>query len=146
MYKIMTPGPTQVAEDVRMARSRECTNPDLDESFVEFYKETCEKISQLLHTKNETLILGGEGILGLEAACASLTEPGDKVLGPDNGIFGAGFAAVTLCYTAERITWPRAAPSSRRWMRASRAVRSPDRDSSHSRSRHSSASVRRLEL
>ena len=61
MYKIMTPGPTQVAENVRMARSRECTNPDLDESFVEFYKETCEKISQLLHTKNETLILGGEG-------------------------------------------------------------------------------------
>ena len=28
MYKIMTPGPTQVAENVRLARSRECTNPD----------------------------------------------------------------------------------------------------------------------
>ena len=68
MYKIMTPGPTQVAENVRLARSRECTNPDLDENFVEFYKETCEEISRLLHTDNETLILGGEGILGLEAA------------------------------------------------------------------------------
>ena len=94
----MTPGPTQVAENVRMARSRECTNPDLDVSFVEFYKETCEKISQLLHTKNETLILGGEGILGLEAACASLTEPGDKVLVLDNGIFGAGFADFVSMY------------------------------------------------
>ena len=50
MYKIMTPGPTQVAENVRLARSRECTNPDLDASFVEFYKETCEEISRLLHT------------------------------------------------------------------------------------------------
>ena len=59
MYKIMTPGPTQVAENVRMARSRECTNPDLDESFVEFYKETCEKISRLLKT-GKLLILGGE--------------------------------------------------------------------------------------
>lgn len=98
MYKIMTPGPTQVAENVRMARSRECTNPDLDVSFVEFYKENCEKISQLLHTKNETLILGGEGILGLEAACASLTEPGDKVLVLDNGIFGAGFADFVSMY------------------------------------------------
>ena len=48
MYKIMTPGPTQVAENVRLARSLECTNPDLDEDFVEFYKETCEKISALL--------------------------------------------------------------------------------------------------
>lgn len=51
MYKIMTPGPTQVAENVRLARSKECTNPDLDTDFVEFYKETCEEISRLLHTR-----------------------------------------------------------------------------------------------
>lgn len=94
----MTPGPTQVGEQVRKARSLECTNPDLDESFVEFYKETCEKISRLLDTKNETLILGGEGILGLEAACASLTEPGDQVLVLDNGVFGKGFADFVSLY------------------------------------------------
>ena len=34
MYKVMTPGPTQVKENVRMARSLVCTNPDLDEDFV----------------------------------------------------------------------------------------------------------------
>ena len=98
MYKIMTPGPTQVAENVRLARSRECTNPDLDENFVEFYKETCKKISHLLHTDNETLILDGEGILGLEAACASMTEPGDRVLVLDNGIYGKGFADFVSMY------------------------------------------------
>lgn len=98
MYKIMTPGPTQVLENVRRARSLECTNPDLDADFVEFYKETCELISSLLHTKNETLILDGEGILGLEAACASLTEPGDKVLVLDNGIYGKGFADFVSIY------------------------------------------------
>ena len=98
MYKIMTPGPTQVAENVRLARSLECTNPDLDEDFVEFYKETCEKISALLHTSNETLILSGEGILGLEAAIASMTEPGDKVLVLDNGIYGKGFADFVSMY------------------------------------------------
>lgn len=98
MYKIMTPGPTQVKENVRLARARECTNPDLDETFVEFYKETCELISSLLHTKNETLILDGEGILGLEAACASLTESGDKVLVLDNGIYGKGFADFVSMY------------------------------------------------
>lgn len=98
MYKIMTPGPTQVRENVRNARSLVCTNPDLDENFVEFYKETCEQISRLLHTGNETLILGGEGILGLEAACASITEPGDKVLVLDNGVFGKGFADFVSMY------------------------------------------------
>lgn len=98
MYKIMTPGPTQVAENVRHARSLACTNPDLDETFCTFYKETCELISRLLHTENETLILDGEGILGLEAACASLTEPGDKVLVLDNGIYGRGFADFVTMY------------------------------------------------
>lgn len=98
MYKLMTPGPTQVPEQVRIARSLECTNPDLDVSFVEFYRETAQLISRLLHTDNETLILGGEGILGLEAACASLTEPGDRVLVLDNGIYGKGFADFVSMY------------------------------------------------
>ncbi len=98
MYKIMTPGPTQVKEHVRQARARVCTNPDLDETFVEYYRETCELISRLLHTSNETLILGGEGILGLEAACASLTEPGDRVLVLDNGVFGKGFVDFVSMY------------------------------------------------
>ncbi|MEY8516417.1 alanine--glyoxylate aminotransferase family protein [Lachnospiraceae bacterium 29-84] len=98
MYKLMTPGPTQVKENVRLARALECTNPDLDETFVEFYKETCEQISHMLGTENETLILGGEGILGLEAACASLTEPGDPVLILDNGLYGKGFADFVSLY------------------------------------------------
>ena len=34
MYKIMTPGLTQVKENVRMERLS-CTNPDLDETFVD---------------------------------------------------------------------------------------------------------------
>ena len=98
MYKIMTPGPTQVSPEVMAARSKPCTNPDLDPAFYDFYKETCEEISSLLHTKNETLILCGEGILGLEAACASLTEPGDKVLVLDNGIYGRGWADFVTMY------------------------------------------------
>lgn len=98
MYKVMTPGPTQVTEQVRRARSLICTNPDLDEAFYDYYKETCELLSRLLHTENETLILGGEGILGLEAACASLTEPGDQALVLDNGVFGKGFADFVSLY------------------------------------------------
>lgn len=103
MYKIMTAGPTQVRENVRMARSLETTNPDLDVAFVEFYKETCDKLQQLLHSSGTAYILGGEGILGLEAACASLTEPGDRVLVLDNGIFGKGFADFVTMYGGESV-------------------------------------------
>ena len=100
-YKLMTPGPTQVRGNVRLARGLECTHPDLDEEFVGFYKETCELISRLLHTKNEAFILDGQGILGLEAACASLTEPKDRVLVLDNGIYGRGFGDFVTMYGGE---------------------------------------------
>ena len=98
MYQIMTAGPTQVRENVRMARSLECTNPDLDPAFFDFYRETCQLLSEAVNTENKALILGGEGILGLEAACASLTEPGDRVLVIDNGVFGKGFADFVKIY------------------------------------------------
>lgn len=105
MIKLMTPGPTQVRENVRMARSIETTNPDLDLEFYDYYKETCELISELMHTKNTSYILSGEGILGLEAACASLTEPGDRVLVFDNGVFGKGFADFVNLYGGEPILY-----------------------------------------
>jgi aspartate aminotransferase-like enzyme len=100
---IMTPGPTQVSENVRLARALEATNPDLDLKFYDFYKETCERIGEFLNTKNEVRILGGEGILGLEAACASLTEKGDRVLVIDNGVFGEGFADFVRIYGGEAV-------------------------------------------
>lgn len=105
MYKIMTAGPTQVRENVRLARSLETTNPDLDEAFCEFYKETCNILEELLHSSGTAYILGGEGILGLEAACASLTEPGDRVLVLDNGIFGKGFADFVKLYGGQPISF-----------------------------------------
>lgn len=105
MYKIMTAGPTQVKKNVRLARSLECTNPDLDIAFYDFYKETCDLLSKALHTTNKAFILGGEGILGLEAACASLTEPNDRVLIIDNGIFGKGFADFVQIYGGKPVLY-----------------------------------------
>lgn len=105
VLKIMTPGPVQVAGNVRLARSFITTNPDLDEGFYDFYKETCDLLAKELHTQNNVYILGGEGILGLEAACASLTEPGDRVLVIDNGIFGKGFADFVSIYGGEPVLY-----------------------------------------
>ncbi|WP_138205479.1 pyridoxal-phosphate-dependent aminotransferase family protein [Haloimpatiens lingqiaonensis] len=95
---IMTPGPTYVHEDVRRALMKPITNPDLDLNFYEFYRGLCDKIKRFLNTENEVLVLCGEGILGLEAACASLIEPGDKVLCIHNGIFGKGFGDFAKMY------------------------------------------------
>ena len=69
--------------------------------FLRIYKNTCEKIGKIIKTKNDVYILSGEGILGLEAACASLTEKGDRVLVIDNGIFGRGFDDFIKMYGGE---------------------------------------------
>lgn len=105
MYKIMTAGPVQVRENVLAARSLPCTNPDQDLEFYEFYKETCDLFSKALNTESRAIIMGGEGILGLEAACASLTEPGARVLVIDNGIFGKGFADFVKIYGGEPVLY-----------------------------------------
>ena len=99
---VYTPGPTMVRENVRFEMSKATTNPDVDKEFVEFYKNCCDKISDIIGAKNsDTYILSGEGILGLEAACASLTETGDKVLVIDNGVFGKGFDSFVELYGGE---------------------------------------------
>ncbi|MTI62123.1 MAG: alanine--glyoxylate aminotransferase family protein [Firmicutes bacterium] len=98
---IMTPGPTEVSEEVRKAMGRKITNPDLDPDFFDYYLHTTAKLQKLLRTKNDTIIMSGEGILGLESACASLIEPGDRVLVLDNGIFGRGFADFANLYGAD---------------------------------------------
>lgn len=100
---IMTPGPTSVKENVRLARALKCTNPDLDLEFYDFYKETCERLGRIFKTKQQVRILSGEGILGLEAACASLTEVNDRVLVLDNGVFGEGFGDFVKMYGGEAV-------------------------------------------
>lgn len=105
MYKMMTPGPTMVAPSVMRARSREFGNPDIDVEFCEEYHRICGELAGLMDTKNDVYILGGEGILALEAACASLTEPGDRVLVIDNGVFGKGFADFVKLYGGDAVPY-----------------------------------------
>ncbi len=87
----MTPGPTAVHEDVRMRLAIDYPNTDLDDSFVDFYSHLTKKIGRIINTANDVIILCGEGMIALEAACVSLIEKGDRVLCIDNGIFGNGF-------------------------------------------------------
>ena len=98
MYKIMTAGPVQVRDNVLLASAKQATNPDLDHSFFQFYKELTDDLNGYVNNDGCCYILGGEGILGLEAAIASLTEPGDNVLIIDNGVFGKGFGDFVSMY------------------------------------------------
>lgn len=98
-YLMMSAGPTNVAGNTLQARSKNFGNPDLDDDFFKFYDYLCYKFKQVFGTeKSQVIIMNGEGMLGLDAACASLTEKDDKVLVISNGVFGAGFKELVEIY------------------------------------------------
>lgn len=95
---LMTPGPTEVPDRIRDAMARPIQNPDVDEEFAVFYHELEDKLKKVYGTEDDMLVLGGEGILGLETSIASLVEENDKVLCLSNGIYGDGFADFVEIY------------------------------------------------
>ncbi|MHC3438581.1 pyridoxal-phosphate-dependent aminotransferase family protein [Natrialbaceae archaeon A-gly3] len=98
----MTPGPTEVPEPVRERMSEPTPNPDVESEFVDFYRDLTDKLEAVYGT-NDIAILSGEGILGLEAAVASLIEEGDRVLCLANGTYGEGFADFVESYGGEAV-------------------------------------------
>jgi aspartate aminotransferase-like enzyme len=100
---LMTPGPTMISQDSINETARNRTNPDLDMDFFTHYKDTANKYNKIIESKVDSFIMSGEAILGLEAACASLTESGDRVLCISNGIFGDGFADFIKIYGGEPV-------------------------------------------
>ena len=98
---LMTPGPTAVPPRVRERMSEELPNPDVDPAFRELYDGVCEKLGRVYGADRDVVVLGGEGILGLEAAIASLVSPGDDVLCLSNGLYGDGFADFVESYGGE---------------------------------------------
>ncbi len=125
---LMTPGPTAVPAPVRDAMSRELINPDVDPKFRRIYGDLVDRLATVYGVETATeegtpdedparesggstrgdgngthdvVVPGGEGILGLEAAIASLVEPGTEVLCLSNGLYGDGFADFVADYGGE---------------------------------------------
>ena len=95
---VFTPGPTEVPARVLRRMAEPITNPDVDRGFVKFYEEVQSKSKSLMKTKDDVLIMSAEGLLGLEAAVASIVGKGDKVLTITNGVFGDGFVDFVKLY------------------------------------------------
>ena len=107
---LMTPGPTAVPAPVRDAMSREQINPDVDPEFRRIYDRLTDRLAAVYGVETDAstggpardvVVPGGEGILGLEAAIASLVEPGTEVLCLSNGLYGDGFADFVESYGGE---------------------------------------------
>ncbi|APX97230.1 pyridoxal-phosphate-dependent aminotransferase family protein [Natronorubrum daqingense] len=96
-----TPGPTTIPPAVREAMAEPQPNPNVDPAFAERYDAVCRKLETVYDTSHDVVVPGGEGILGLESAIASLIEPGDRVLCISNGLYGDGFADFVDSYDGQ---------------------------------------------
>lgn len=88
---LMTAGPVEVSPRVLSALSQ----PSIYhyyKGFVDLFEETTKKMAQVFQARDrDTLILQGEGVLGLEASVICTVNPGEKVIVFENGPFGKWF-------------------------------------------------------
>jgi aspartate aminotransferase-like enzyme len=86
----MLPGPVAVPEDILAAMRADYPSGDLEAEFLELYADTGQGLARLMGTRNDVVIMTGEGMLALWAALKSCLRPGDRVLAAVTGIFGDG--------------------------------------------------------
>lgn len=92
--------------DVSIETLRSMQRPVLyhyDPAFIEIFERTSSMAREVFATEYDVVILQAEAILGLEAAAASLIEPGDKVLNLVSGVFGKWFEDFIRRYGGEPI-------------------------------------------
>ncbi|MFC6942140.1 alanine--glyoxylate aminotransferase family protein [Salinirubellus sp. GCM10025818] len=100
---LMTPGPTALPPEVREALGRPLVNPDVEPGFTADYRRLLDKLAEVHGTDDDVVVLGGEGILGLEASVASLVASGETVLCLANGLYGEGFADFVETHGGEAV-------------------------------------------
>ena len=95
-------GPVDVSAETLRAMQKPVVY-HYDPVFLETFRDTCNLMAQVFQTKYDIVLLQAEAIAGLEAAAASVIEPGTKVLNLVSGVFGKGFEGWIEKYGGETI-------------------------------------------
>ena len=104
----MVPGPTSVPSEVLAAMSQDYGSGQIEEDFLDLYATTSKKLARLMQTKNDVVLMTGEGMLALWGALKSCLVKGDKVLSIGTGVFGDGIGemASSLGCEVKAVSFP----------------------------------------
>ncbi len=97
----MVPGPVVVPEAIRQVYLEPYGSGDLEMEFVDLYMRTQRRLKVILGTRDDIVIMSGEGMLALWSALKSCLVPGDRVLAVATGVFGYGIAEMAQSIGAE---------------------------------------------
>ena len=111
-YRLLTPGPTLMPQEVKLALSKEMIHHRKDE-FRTILKEVEEKLKILFGTQQQVLILSCSGTGGMQAALFNLFSPGEEVLVVEGGKFGKRWSEMAkqrgLSVIPFKVEWGKAA-------------------------------------
>ncbi len=107
-FRLFTPGPCQVPEEVLLEMARPFHHHRTD-WFKGYMKQAAEKLQQVLCTKHEVIIITGSGTAAAEAGIVGVNGPGSKLLTIEGGKFGERWGEIAQQYginvTRHKIEW-----------------------------------------
>ncbi len=111
-YRLLTPGPTLMPQDVKLALSKEMIHHRKEE-FKTILDDVEEKLKILFGTKEEVIILSCSGTGGMQAALFNLFSPGEEVIVVEGGKFGKRWTEMAqkrgLSIATLEVEWGKAA-------------------------------------
>ena len=90
---MMTTGPVEVSPRVLSALSRRVIHHSRPE-FRNMYDDLLGDLQRIWKSRNDMIVLHGEGILGIEASIASMIDRGEEVIIASPGVFGYWFKQI----------------------------------------------------
>ncbi len=101
--RLMTPGPTQVAEATRLLMAT--SHPHhRSAAFTRVFVRTLEQLKWLWETSGEVLFVTGSGTAGMEAAMQGALRPGDRLLAITGGKFAERWVELGRLLGCEVVT------------------------------------------
>ena len=100
---LMTPGPTPVPDEVRLAEAQPIIHHRTKE-FSEIFNQVSEDIKIVFKTENPVLIFASSGTGAMEAAVVNTLSPGDKVLAITGGKFGERWRDICKAFGLNTLT------------------------------------------
>ncbi|BBO83685.1 aminotransferase [Desulfosarcina ovata subsp. sediminis] len=97
----MVPGPVVVPDAIRKVYLEAYGSGDLEPEFVELYTRTQRRLKTIFNTRDDIVIMTGEGMLALWSALKSCLVPGDRVLTVATGVFGYGIGEMAQSLGAD---------------------------------------------
>ncbi len=87
---MMSTGPVEVSPRVLRALGTRVIHHSRPE-FGKIYEKMLSDLQEIWKTKNDMVVLHGEGIIGLESSIACMINPGQKIIVTSAGVFGSWF-------------------------------------------------------